>query len=60
MRLDHGHWLLCNTSRRITDIALECGFYDSTHFSRSYRKVYLETPKATRLRTHATIAASSG
>ncbi len=50
MRLDHAHWLLCNTSRRITEVALECGFYDSTHLARTYKEVYAETPRETRKR----------
>lgn len=50
MRLDHAHWLLCNTPRRITEVALECGFYDSTHLSRTYKEVFGETPRETRKR----------
>lgn len=34
----------------ITEIALTCGFKDGAHFSRSYRKAFGETPRATRER----------
>ena len=44
MRLSHGHWLLVNTSRAVTTIALECGFSDATHFCRWFKRIYQETP----------------
>ncbi len=44
MRLAHGHWLLVNTARTITQIALECGFADAPHFSRMIKKAYGMTP----------------
>lgn len=44
MRLDHGHWLLLNTPKTVTEIALECGFSDGAHFSRWFRKDYDESP----------------
>ena len=44
IRLAHGHWLLINTSRTVTEIAFECGFADSPHFSRWFKKIYDETP----------------
>jgi transcriptional regulator GlxA family with amidase domain len=44
IRLDHGHWLLVNTTRTVTTIALECGFSDGAHFCRWFRKIYDETP----------------
>lgn len=44
MRLAHGHWLLVNSSRTVTQIALECGFADGAHFSRWFKRTYGETP----------------
>ena len=44
MRLAHGHWLLVNSSRTVTQIALECGFADGAHFSRWFKRTYAETP----------------
>ena len=50
MRLTHGHWLLINTTRTITQISLECGFSDGAHFSRWFRKTYGEPPNLFRTR----------
>lgn len=44
MRLSHGHWLLVNTTRAVTSIALECGFSDVAHFCRWFKKTYNESP----------------
>ena len=44
IRLAHGHWLLVNTTRTVTQIALECGFADTSHFSRWFSSAYGETP----------------
>jgi transcriptional regulator GlxA family with amidase domain len=48
MRLTHSHWLLINTTRTITQIALECGFSDGAHYSRWFRKAYDESPNSFR------------
>ena len=50
MRIAHGHWLLVNTTRTVTQIAFECGFSDTSHFSRWFRSAYGETPS--RFREH--------
>ena len=50
MRLAHGHWLLVNTSRTVTQIALECGFADGAHFCRWFRRIYKESPVEFRTR----------
>jgi transcriptional regulator GlxA family with amidase domain len=44
MRLRYARWMLVNTSRKITDIAYECGFADSAHFIRVFRESYGVTP----------------
>lgn len=44
MRLAHGHWLLVNTTKLVTQIALECGFADAAHFCRWFKIVYKESP----------------
>ena len=50
IRLAHGHWLLINTSRTVTQIALECGFADGAHFSRWFKKTHGESPMEFRKR----------
>lgn len=44
MRLRYARWMLINTSRKVTDIAYDCGFADSAHFIRAFREVYGVTP----------------
>ena len=48
IRLKYAHWLLTNTNRSLTDISYECGFSDSSHFSRSFKKEFGESPNAIR------------
>jgi transcriptional regulator GlxA family with amidase domain len=43
-RLRYARWMLVNTSRKITDIAYECGFADAAHFIRVFRESYGVTP----------------
>ena len=44
VRINAAKTLLRTTDRRITDIALETGFYDHAHFIRSFRKQTGTTP----------------
>ncbi|MGP1613492.1 MAG: helix-turn-helix domain-containing protein, partial [Pollutimonas bauzanensis] len=37
MRLQYGKWLVTNTRDSITEIALSCGFSDSSHFAREFK-----------------------
>jgi transcriptional regulator GlxA family with amidase domain len=57
IRLNHAHWMLLNTHRSVTQIALECGFADSAHFSRWFRREYGQAPstfrKSRRVSTNA-------
>ena len=50
IRLRYGLWLLQNTQRSITDIALECGFADAAHFTRSFRNVFEQKPSEIRIK----------
>jgi transcriptional regulator GlxA family with amidase domain len=52
LRVDHGRWRLLNSNRTITQIADECGFSDSSHFARCFRKSYGESPSGFRRRRH--------
>jgi transcriptional regulator GlxA family with amidase domain len=44
LRLGYSRWLLSNTSRSVTEIALDCGFADIAHFSREFRARFGEPP----------------
>lgn len=52
LRLEHARKLLANTSTYITNIAIECGFSDGSHFILWFKKQYGETPFAYRKRRH--------
>ena len=36
-RVDYARYLLKNTARSMADIAAECGFYDQSHFTRTFK-----------------------
>jgi transcriptional regulator GlxA family with amidase domain len=44
MRLSLARHLIENTSKSIAAIAAECGFCDSSHFSRMFRRRFASTP----------------
>jgi transcriptional regulator GlxA family with amidase domain len=48
IRLSSAYDLLVNTQNLVIDIALQCGFLSSSHFSRSFRSVYGTTPSQVR------------
>lgn len=48
MRLSLAHHLIVTGERPISQIALECGFCDSSHLSRMFRRRYGQTPQAVR------------
>ncbi|MDQ2067784.1 helix-turn-helix domain-containing protein [Xinfangfangia sp. CPCC 101601] len=54
MRVAHGHWMLLNTERSITQIAYECGFADSAHFTRCFKDIYKTPPNAYRIMRRVT------
>lgn len=48
IRLEAAHWLVLNSSRSIARIAHECGFTDSSHLIRWFRRAYGVTPSRLR------------
>ena len=48
IRLDRAYWLLENTDENITNIALECGYYDSAHFSNAFKSSFSFSPNKMR------------
>ncbi len=44
LRIERSQWLLQNTDLQVIDIAFECGFQSSAHFSRMIRRRYSCTP----------------
>lgn len=53
LRLNHARELLETTERTVANIALDTGFYDQSHFVKTFRSIYKITPTAYR-RRHAT------
>ena len=48
LRLSNAYHLLINTKSSIIDIAMQCGFFSNSHFSRSFRGVHGKTPSQVR------------
>ena len=48
LRLRYARWLLDNTTRLVTDIAVDAGFSDCAHFSRQFKAMHGFTPSETR------------
>ncbi len=46
LRLRHAQWLLENTGRSVTEVAVETGFSGCAHFSRSYKAAFMHSPSA--------------
>src|SRR5580692_2909716 len=49
LRLHYAHWLIENTDRSVTEIAIETGFADCAHFSRQFKDAYGLPPSSRRL-----------
>ena len=43
IRLKSAHWLVLNSNRSIAQIANECGFTDSSHLIRWFKRAYQVT-----------------
>jgi two-component system response regulator YesN len=44
LRIDYGKYLILNTGVSLADVAIEAGFYDQSHFTRSFKKSAKMTP----------------
>ncbi len=44
LRLNAARWMIVNTDRSVAQIAYECGFTDSSHLVRWFRKAFEATP----------------
>jgi AraC-like DNA-binding protein len=47
-RLNHARILIRNTTKPISEITFDCGFENTSHFSRAYRQFFGETPSDSR------------
>jgi transcriptional regulator GlxA family with amidase domain len=47
-RLHQGHWLLLNSARSVSQIAFDCGFSDSSHFTRFFQREFGVSPRQLR------------
>jgi transcriptional regulator GlxA family with amidase domain len=48
IRLEYARWLLANTGRTITEVAMDAGFSDGAHLSREFKSAFDMTPRAFR------------
>lgn len=53
LQLSRAKWLVEHTDRSMTEIALECGFSDSAHFSRTFRDHFQVVPSHDRKQARA-------
>ncbi len=49
LRMRYASWLIQNTDRSMTDIAIETGFADCAHFSRQFKDAYGISPSTHRM-----------
>ena len=48
MRLQRARWLLVHSSLSVTQISVDCGFADTSHLARSFKRQFGELPTALR------------
>ena len=53
IRVQHAAERLLSTNQSITDIALNCGFYDSAHFSKYFKQYFFTTPSEYRSKNNS-------
>jgi transcriptional regulator GlxA family with amidase domain len=55
LRMRYANWLIENTDRSVTEIAIEAGFADCAHFSRQFKDAYGLSPSTRRLQPDRTL-----
>jgi transcriptional regulator GlxA family with amidase domain len=56
LRMRYANWLIENTDRSVTEIAIETGFADCAHFSRQFKDTYGLSPTTRRLQPQGALA----
>jgi transcriptional regulator GlxA family with amidase domain len=59
LRMRYAHWLVENTDRSVTEIAIEAGFADCAHFSRQFKDAYGLSPSTRRLQPTRAVGANA-
>jgi transcriptional regulator GlxA family with amidase domain len=54
LRMRYANWLIENTDRSVTEIAIEAGFADCAHFSRRFKDIYGLSPSSRRAQPERT------
>ena len=56
LRMRYANWLVENTDRSVTEIAIEAGFADCAHFSRQFKDAYGLSPSTRRLQPNRVLS----
>jgi len=56
LRMRYANWLIENTDRSVTEIAIEAGFADCAHFSRQFKDAYGLSPSTRRLQPNRVLS----
>jgi transcriptional regulator GlxA family with amidase domain len=56
LRMRYARWLVENTDRSVTEIAIDAGFADCAHFSRQFKDAYGLSPSSRRLHPKSAVA----
>ncbi len=56
LRMRYANWLIENTDRSVTEIAIEAGFADCAHFSRQFKDAYGLSPSTRRLQPNRALS----
>jgi transcriptional regulator GlxA family with amidase domain len=59
LRMRYANWLIQNTDRSVTEIAIEAGFADCAHFSRQFKDAYGLSPSTRRLQPDPALLAEA-